>query len=101
MERWPQDGRKWRVTSAGGTRPRWRRDARALLFLRDGALMQITMEERGSDVAFSTASLVADLSGARDYAPANRSDRLIAVVPLARAESPRARVIADWISLVQ
>ena len=101
VERWPQDGRKWRVTSAGGTRPRWRRDARALFFLRDGALMQVTMEERGSDVAFSTASLVADLSGARDYAPANRSDRLIAVVPLARAESPRARVIADWISLVQ
>ena len=102
VERWPQDGRKWRVTSAGGTRPRWRRDARALFFLRDGALMQVddgrARLRRGVQ---RTASLVADLSGARDYAPANRSDRLSRSFRWPAAESPRARVIADWISLVQ
>ncbi len=101
VERWPQDGRKWRVTSAGGTRPRWRRDGRGLYFLRDGLLMLTEMAARGSEVGFSPAARVADLAGARDYAPASRSDRILAVVPVARAESAQARIIVDWMSLVQ
>ena len=54
VERWPQDGRKWRVTSAGGTRPRWQRDGRGLFFLRDGAVMRAELAERGADVSFGT-----------------------------------------------
>jgi hypothetical protein len=100
VERWPQDDRKWRVTSAGGTRPRWRRDGKGLFFLRDGALMQTVVSERANDLSFSSAARIVDLPGVRDYAPATRSDRVLAIVPIARAESPRAHLIVDWLSLV-
>jgi Tol biopolymer transport system component len=100
VERWPQDGRKWRVTSAGGTRPRWQRDGRGLFLLRDGALMRAELVERGPEVSFGAPARVATLPGVRDYAPAHRSDRLLAIVPVPRSESPRARVIVDWMSLV-
>jgi hypothetical protein len=99
-ERWPHDGRKWRVTSAGGTRPRWQRDARGLFFLRDGALMRAELVERGDEVSFGNPIRVASLPGVRDYDPAHLGDRLLAIVPVARAESPPARVIVDWMSLV-
>ena len=100
VERWPQDGRKWRVASAGGTRPRWLRDSRGLFFLRDGTVMQADLVERGAEVSFSAPVRVADFPGLRDYAPAHLSGRLLAIVPVARAESPRARVIVDWMSLL-
>lgn len=100
VERWPQDGRRWRVTSAGGTRPRWRRDGTGLFFLRDGALMHTRLAEQGNDVSFSPAARVADLPGVRDYAPAARSDRVLAIVPVARAASARAGIIVDWMSAI-
>jgi dipeptidyl aminopeptidase/acylaminoacyl peptidase len=96
VQRWPAAGGALRVTLAGGTRPRWRRDGRALFFLRDGRVMRSEIEERGSRVSFGAASPIADVPGARDYTPANRSDRLLAIVPLARAESARARIIVEW-----
>ena len=100
LERWPQDGRKWRLTMAGGTRPRWRRDSRAVFFLREGSLMQVAIEERGSGLGIGPPERVADLSGARDYTPASRSDRLLAILPIPRAASPKAQVIIDWTALV-
>ena len=100
VARWPQDGRRWRVTSAGGTRPRWLRDGRGLFFLRDGALMRAELVERDAEVGFGAPVRVANLPGVRDYDLAHLSDRLLAVIPVARAESPRARVIVDWMSQV-
>jgi Tol biopolymer transport system component len=100
VERWPQDGRKWRVTSAGGTRPRWQRDGRGLFFLRDGALMRAELVERGAEISFSAPVRIVTLPGVRDYELAHRSDRLLAIVPVPRSESPRARVIVDWTSLL-
>ena len=100
VQRWPQDGRKWRVTSAGGTRPRWNRDRRSLFFLREGALMRAELVERGAEVGFGAPVRIVNLPGVRDYDLAHLSDRLLAVVPVSRSESPRARVIVDWMSLV-
>jgi Tol biopolymer transport system component len=101
VERWPQDGHKWRVTLAGGTRPRWRRDGTGLFFLRDGALMQTRLSEHGNAPSFSAAIRLVDLPGVRDYAPATRSDRVLAIVPVARAASARAHVIVDWMSALE
>jgi eukaryotic-like serine/threonine-protein kinase len=100
VERWPQDGRRSRVTSAGGTRPRWQRDGRGLLFVRDGVLMRVEAVERGAELSFGVPTRVATLAGVRDYAPAHRTDRMLAIVPVPRAESPRAHMIFDWLSLM-
>jgi hypothetical protein len=86
---------------AGGTRPRWRRDGTGLFFLRDGALMQTRLSEHGNAPSFSAAIRLVDLPGVRDYAPATRSDRVLAIVPVARAASARAHVIVDWMSALE
>jgi Tol biopolymer transport system component len=99
LERWPQDGRKWRLTMAGGSRPRWRRDGRAVFFLREGSLMQAAIDPSGSELVINPPTRVADLSGARDYVPANRSDRLLAILPVPRAASARGQVMVDWTAL--
>jgi hypothetical protein len=96
VEPWPQDGRKWAATTAGGTRPRWRRDGRAVFFLRGGGLMETTLVERGKEVTFSPARAVLDLPGVRDYTPANTTNRLLAVVPTPRTVAPVGRLIVDW-----
>jgi hypothetical protein len=96
VERWPLDGRKRRATLAGGARPRWRRDGRAIFFLRDGTLMQTTVEERAGDVVFGSTTRVVPLEGARDYEPAHRDDRILAIVPTARAGTATAGLIVDW-----
>ena len=89
VQPWPQDGRRWRVTSAGGTRPRWRRDSRALFFIRDGALMQAQLAgaRNGPHVRRSCAR--------RESARRSRitSPRLgaIACSPLFRSRAPKAR----------
>lgn len=36
-----EDGPKWRVSSGGGSRPRWREDARELFYTRRGELMAV------------------------------------------------------------
>lgn len=99
VEPWPQDGRRRRVTSAGGTRPRWRRDGQALYFLRGAQLMQATASPRAGDLVFESATPVADWPDVRDYDAAHRSDRLLAIVPAARAQSPRAALIVGWAPL--
>jgi hypothetical protein len=41
----PPSGRKWIVSSGGGTQPRWRRDGRALYYLSaDGTMMSVTLD---------------------------------------------------------
>ena len=96
VERWPQDGRQRRVTSAGGTHPRWRRDGQAIYFLRGTTLMQATADLRDADLVFDSAAPVADWPDVRDYDVAHLSDRLLAIVPAARAQPPKAAIIVGW-----
>ena len=95
IERWPQDGKKRRVTTAGGIRPRWRRDGRALFFIRGDELMQTAIAVTG-DISFSPATTVARWPAVRDYDVAHRSDRLLAILPAPRTTAPRAGLIVDW-----
>jgi hypothetical protein len=54
------------------------------------------MEAPFAGGAFATARHVADLAGVRDYEPAHRSDRLLAILPVARARPADARLIIGW-----
>jgi Tol biopolymer transport system component len=96
VARWPLDGRVRRVTSAGGRRPRWRRDGGALYFLRGDTLMAVALAERRGELVFASPTPLVSLEGVRDYEPAHLDDRLLALVPVAREHSPRARLIINW-----
>ncbi len=78
-----------RVSFGGGTRPQWARDGRTVFFLRDGRVMRAGLDAR-------PAAPVLDVAEVRDYALANQSDRLLAILPAARSDRPAAGIIINW-----
>jgi hypothetical protein len=89
IEPFPPDGERHRVSFGGGTRPQWGRDGRSVFFLRDGRVMRTGLEGRPADVVIDAAEV-------RDYALAHRSNRILAIVPVARADRPAAGIIINW-----
>ena len=51
----PVSGRKWRISSGGGSQARWRRDGKELFYLAPGrVLMSAAVGRLGSDFATAT-----------------------------------------------
>jgi Tol biopolymer transport system component len=89
------DGRRFRVSTAGGTRPRWTRDGRALFFTRASSLLRVDRQD-AADSPFTVPRVAFAAPGLRDFDVAHRTDRVLvaqAVSPLSRRE---VRVILDW-----
>ncbi|MBM3818178.1 MAG: hypothetical protein FJW14_04040 [Acidimicrobiia bacterium] len=86
----PPDGSRVRVSFGGGTRPQWSRDGRTIFFLRDGRVMRAGLDAR-------PAAQVGDVADVRDYALANHTDRLLAIIPTARTQEPSAGIIINWL----
>jgi len=81
------------VSSEGATQPVWARDGRALYFLKDGAMMKVSVQS--SPFALGTASELFTLSGsvvAYDVAPDGRF--LIVLGPRQGADA--IRVVLGW-----
>jgi dipeptidyl aminopeptidase/acylaminoacyl peptidase len=98
----PQAGRRWRVSTAGGTAPRWRRDNRELTFLDGGGLMAVAIAGDGS-LAAPAATRIWTLpasAGERvvDYEIAPDGSRFLVILerqlPLT---APRLIVVRNWI----
>jgi Tol biopolymer transport system component len=92
---WPQ-GPRIRVSFAGGARPRWSRDGRALFFVRGSQVMRADVSKAG----FTTPFQVLDVPGIRDFDMAHRRDALIAVVPAHDATPASVSAIVDWQTIV-
>jgi Tol biopolymer transport system component len=97
VQPWPQGGRV-RVSSAGGSRPRWGRDGRSLYFLRGAEIVRtvLTLEP----LSASAPAAVAAAPGLRDFDTAHRSDRLLAILPATARTAPEIRALVDWQSAV-
>jgi Tol biopolymer transport system component len=93
---WPK-GPRVRVSFAGGSRPRWGRDGRAVFFLRGGQIMRA---DRTSPGAFATARPVLDVPGIRDFDVSRQRDAVVALMPAPAATAPAASVVVDWRSLL-
>ena len=91
-------GGRVRISFGGGTRPRWTRDGRAVLFLRGTQVMRADVA--AGNTRFSPARVVFDAPGLRDFDTAHRSDRLVALLPVDASASPTISVILDWNTLV-
>jgi dipeptidyl aminopeptidase/acylaminoacyl peptidase len=92
------DGTRVRVSFAGGRRPRWSRDGRAIVFLRGSQIMRADMTA-ANPAGFSPARLLVDAPGIRDFDVAHRSDRLVALLPVAAGERPTISAIWNWTTL--
>jgi serine/threonine-protein kinase len=89
-------GPRVRVSFAGGTRPRWSRDGRAVFFLRGAQIMRADV----SGSAFTTPRAVLDVPGVRDFDMAHRRDALIALVPAPNSTAASVSAIIDWQTLI-
>jgi Tol biopolymer transport system component len=89
-------GARVRVSFAGGTRPRWTRDGRAVLFLRGSQILRADV----SGGVFTTPRQVLDVAGIRDFDVAHRRDAVLAVLPAASSTRATTSVIVDWRTLV-
>jgi len=98
VQPWP-DGGRVRVSSAGGSRPRWGRDSRSLFFVRGAELVRVTLTR--DPLSVSAPATVAPARGLRDFDTAHRSDRLLAILPVQTAPPTEIRALVDWQSAVQ
>jgi len=92
------DARRVRVSSAGGTRPRWRRDGRALYFLRGSWIVRADLDGTGR---FATPTPVVDLGDVRDFDVAHRRDAILALVPAQDSRTTTVSVLVDWPSVAR
>ena len=92
-------GRRVRVSFGGGTRPRWTRDGRAVLFLRGSQVMRADLVD-GDPPRFATSRVLFDAPGIRDFDTAHRSDRIAALLPEDAAAPPAISVVVNWKSLL-
>jgi dipeptidyl aminopeptidase/acylaminoacyl peptidase len=94
------DGTRVRVSFAGGRRPRWSGDGRAIVFLRGSQLMRADMTTADAG-GFSPARVLFDAPGIRDFDVAHRSDRLIALLSVEAGERPTVSAVWNWTSVAE
>lgn len=92
------DGTRQRISSGGGTNPRWTRDSRSLLFLRGSTIMRANLNAAGT--RFESPRLLIDTPGIRDFDVAHRSDRILALLPVQIEPVSSVPVILNWRSLL-
>ena len=90
-------GLRVRVSSAGGVRPRWRRDGQAIYFVRGAQVMRADRVTAADGATrFATPVAVLDVPGLRDFDMAHGSDRLMLLLPVPGTRDPVIRAIVDW-----
>jgi dipeptidyl aminopeptidase/acylaminoacyl peptidase len=97
VQRWPT-GTRIRVSSAGGSRPRWGRDGRTLFFVRGAEIVRVTLTI--DPLSASAPATVALVPGVRDFDAEHRGSRLLAILPAQSSPSPEIRALVDWQSAV-
>ena len=93
---WPR-GQRVRVSFAGGNRPRWARDGRAVFFLRGRQIMRADVSGSG----FTTPRVLLEVGNIRDFDVAHTRDAVVALVPDPFFTAPASSVMVDWRSLVK
>ena len=89
-------GEKWRVSTAGGTFPRWRRDGRELFYLAaDGKLMSVAISGRDTFEAATPAPLF-PVGIVWDYDVAADGKRFVAAAGVTQAQYAPFTVVLNW-----
>jgi len=106
---YPGSGRNWRVSTAGGTEPRWRRDGRELFYLApDGKLMAVGVKE-GPDFEANAAQPLfeirrPDLISSTDFYSYDVSpdgERFIVNMVEAETSPPSLTLVVNWMAGVR
>lgn len=94
IDSFPKPGSRVRVSTAGGTEPRWRADGRELFFRRGSEIHAVALdrfEVRSIARLFDAGAPIRAFDVGRD-------GRFLVNVPAARASAPAATFITNWTS---
>ena len=87
-----------RLSSGGGTHPRWTPRFSLRLFLRGSTIMRAELDNSGT--RFESPRPLFDTPGIRDFDVAHRSDRILALLPVQIEPVSSVPVILNWRSLL-
>jgi Tol biopolymer transport system component len=88
-----------RVSTGGGSRPRWSRDGRTVYFLRGTTIVRASLEP-GSPARVAPAAPVLDAPGIRDFDVAHARDAIIALLPASSEALTPVRAMTNWQSVL-
>ena len=93
----PPTGRKWQVSTQGGTLPHWRGDGREMYYLAlDGSLVSVPVEANGSDLVLGKPVRLFQLSADGDYDVTADGQRFLVTAPAQRTEQPPLSLVLNW-----
>lgn len=96
-DRSPGPGTRERVTSGGGSDPRWSRDGREVFFRRGSAIHVATPAlGRGQNAAAATSMLFDTKTDLRTFDVAPDGQRFLLNLPAAPAAAPPATLLVNW-----
>ena len=93
VDSYPKPGTRVRVTTAGGTEPRWSADGRELFFRRGSAIHAARIDENG-DVESLTPLF--DFGRAIRSYDVSRDGRFLVNVPAAGSRSAATTIVTNW-----
>ena len=103
-----KDTRRWQVSSAGGTQPRWSADGKEIFFLStDGNLMSVPVAIASSEVktgaprALFRHPPLPPIATSYEYDVSPRGDRFVFTQTRARSGVPPVRLILNWEALLK
>jgi serine/threonine protein kinase len=102
------EARRWRVSTHGGTQPRWSRDGREIFYLSaDGRLVVVPVTIKGNEVElgaekglFTHPPLLPTFS-AYQYDVSPKGDRFVFLSSTSGRNAPPLRLILNWESLAR
>ncbi len=93
----PSTGRKWQVSTQGGTLPHWRADGREIFYLAlDGNIVSVPAETQGSDLTLGKPQQLFQLSADGNYDVTADGQRFLVTTPAQRAEQPPLSLVLNW-----
>jgi eukaryotic-like serine/threonine-protein kinase len=106
VQTFPPSDRKWQVSTAGGTEPRWRRDGREIYYLApDRKLMSVSVAE-GPAFAIPTALFQTQVLGQStvyrtSYTPADNGHRFLINSPTGEDNGGDITVTLNWLAVLR
>jgi Tol biopolymer transport system component len=90
-------GRKWQVSTSGGSNPRWRGDGKAIFYLAaDGTVMQVDVNTSASFQAVTIHPLFKLPAGATGFAVTGDGKRFLVGVPVEQDAETPFTVAVNW-----
>jgi hypothetical protein len=108
VQAFPGGGDRWRISTEGGSQPRWTSNGRELLYLRrDGTLMSVPIEtapsfaRRSEEALFKTGLAGVD-SFRMDFVPSADGKRILVSTPVNESgDRPAITVVLNWPALLK